>query len=155
MSQGGYNKLQLFLAKIFCVDLNYRDPTGALTRGESAYSVPSADSYIEDEPSVKDWLRETAPGKKDAIRFVSRIFPFVHWLPRYNLQWLIGDLIAGITVGTVVVPQGMSYSKLAELPVQFGLYASFMGVLIYWLFATSKDITIGVSLFREHQFCVR
>ena len=51
----------------------------------------------------------------------------------------------GITVGCVVIPQGMAYAKLAELPVQYGLYASFMGVLIYWLFATSKDITIGVS----------
>lgn len=39
----------------------------------------------------------------------------------------------------------MAYAKLANLPVQFGLYSSFMGVLIYWFFATSKDITIGVS----------
>lgn len=51
----------------------------------------------------------------------------------------------GITVGAVVVPQGMAYAKLAELPVQYGLYSSFMGVLVYWFFATSKDITIGVS----------
>jgi len=40
----------------------------------------------------------------------------------------------------------MAYAKLAELPPQFGLYSSFMGVLIYWFFATSKDITIGVSI---------
>lgn len=46
-------------------------------------------------------------------------------------------------MGAVVVPQGMAYAKLANLPVQFGLYSSFMGVLIYWFFATSKDITIG------------
>ena len=51
----------------------------------------------------------------------------------------------GITVGAVVVPQGMAYATLAGLPPQFGLYSSFMGVLVYWLFATSKDITIGVS----------
>ena len=54
-------------------------------------------------------------------------------------------ILAGITVGAVVVPQGMAYAKLALLPVEFGLYSSFMGVLIYWFFATSKDITIGVS----------
>lgn len=40
----------------------------------------------------------------------------------------------------------MAYAKLALLEPQFGLYSSFMGVLIYWFFATSKDITIGVSL---------
>jgi sodium-independent sulfate anion transporter 11 len=51
----------------------------------------------------------------------------------------------GVTVGAVVVPQSMAYEKLAEVPVQFGLYSSFMGVLVYWLLATSKDITIGVS----------
>lgn len=45
----------------------------------------------------------------------------------------------------MVVPQGMAYAKLANLEVQFGLYSSFMGVLVYWFFATSKDITIGVS----------
>ena len=39
----------------------------------------------------------------------------------------------------------MAYAKLANLEVQFGLYSSFMGVLVYWFFATSKDITIGVS----------
>jgi sodium-independent sulfate anion transporter 11 len=49
----------------------------------------------------------------------------------------------GITIGAVVVPQGMAYAKLANLEVQFGLYSSFMGVLVYWFFATSKDITIG------------
>lgn len=49
-------------------------------------------------------------------------------------------------MGAVVVPQGMAYAALAQLPVQFGLYSSFMGVLTYWTFATSKDITIGVSL---------
>jgi solute carrier family 26 (sodium-independent sulfate anion transporter), member 11 len=56
---------------------------------------------------------------------------------------------AGITVGAVVVPQGMAYATLADLPVQYGLYSSFMGVLIYWFFATSKDITIGVSYLRR------
>lgn len=56
----------------------------------------------------------------------------------------------GITVGAVVVPQGMAYAQLANLDVEYGLYTSFMGVLIYWFFATSKDITIGVS-FQVHK----
>lgn len=58
---------------------------------------------------------------------------------------LYADLYAGVTIGGVVVPQSMSYAELARVPLQYGLYSSFMGVLIYWLFATSKDITIGVS----------
>lgn len=43
----------------------------------------------------------------------------------------------------------MSYALLANVEPQFGLYSSFMGVLIYWFFATSKDITIGVRLPRQ------
>lgn len=50
-------------------------------------------------------------------------------------------------MGAVVVPQGMAYAELANLDPEYGLYSSFMGVLIYWFFATSKDITIGVSSF--------
>jgi sodium-independent sulfate anion transporter 11 len=44
----------------------------------------------------------------------------------------------------------MAYAKLANLAPEFGLYSSFMGVLIYWFFATSKDITIGASLNQQH-----
>ena len=46
----------------------------------------------------------------------------------------------------------MSYATLANLEPQFGLYSSFMGVIVYWFFATSKDITIGVSNFLSLSF---
>jgi hypothetical protein len=58
----------------------------------------------------------------------------------------VANFQSGVTIGAVVVPQSMAYAILAELPPQYGLYSSFMGVLLYWFFATSKDITIGVSL---------
>ena len=62
-----------------------------------------------------------------------------------NRAFILIPSFIGVTVGAVVVPQGMSYAKLAKMPIEYGLYTSFMGVLVYWLFATSKDITIGVS----------
>lgn len=135
------------LAKALGIKLDYRQPTGAskLTRGESVFSVASADSYTEDEPSSTDWLREQVPTGKQVLHYLHNLVPFTRWILRYNLQWFIGDLVAGITIGAVVVPQGMAYAELAELPVEYGLYSSFMGVLIYWFFATSKDITIGVG----------
>ncbi|KAJ3133814.1 hypothetical protein HK100_004067, partial [Physocladia obscura] len=77
-------------------------------------------------------------------RYLKALFPIISWLPRYQIEWLWGDFIAGVTVGLVAVPQSISYaSKLANLPAQFGLYTSFIGVLLYALFATSKDVTIG------------
>lgn len=39
----------------------------------------------------------------------------------------------------------MAYALLAKLPAEYGLYTSFVGFILYWAFATSKDITIGVS----------
>lgn len=68
-----------------------------------------------------------------------------HQLSVLHFHPNITNNLSGITVGAVVIPQGMAYAKLAQLPVEYGLYSSFMGVLIYWFFATSKDITIGVS----------
>ena len=43
----------------------------------------------------------------------------------------------------VLVPQSLSYAKLANLPSEYGLYSSFIGVLTYAFFATSKDVSIG------------
>ncbi|ORX53071.1 sulfate permease [Hesseltinella vesiculosa] len=71
------------------------------------------------------------------------LLPIFKWIHRYNVHWLVGDLIAGITVGIVIVPQSMAYAKIAQLPPQYGLYTGFVGLCIYCLFATSKDISIG------------
>ena len=145
MSASTSTKIGHGLARFLGIRLNENQAKeDALTRGESTYSVDTgSDSYIEGEPRSIDWVNENIPTGNDALQYLRNLFPFTKWVTRYNLQWFIGDLVAGVTVGAVVVPQGMAYAKLAELPVQFGLYSSFMGVLIYWFFATSKDITIG------------
>ncbi|KKK11989.1 hypothetical protein P175DRAFT_0168218 [Aspergillus ochraceoroseus IBT 24754] len=133
------------LAKGLGIKLPPKPQADPVTRGESTFSVGTFDtySYIEPEPTTAEWLSETLPSKRDIAMYFYRLFPFLSWITRYNMQWFSGDLIAGVTVGAVVVPQGMAYAKLAELPVEYGLYSSFMGVLLYWFFATSKDITIG------------
>ncbi|ORZ25757.1 sulfate transporter family-domain-containing protein [Absidia repens] len=80
---------------------------------------------------------------KQSIDYVVSLFPIATWIHRYNIAWLVRDLIAGITVGIVVVPQSMGYAKIAQLPPQYGLYTAFVGLMVYCLFATSKDISIG------------
>ena len=95
--------------------------------------------------SVKTWLTERSQRSvvQQLRAYFTSLFPLFTWLPNYNVTWLMGDLVAGLTVGCVVVPQSMSYAQLASLPAQYGLYSSFVGVLIYCFFATSKDVTIG------------
>ncbi|KAL2165061.1 hypothetical protein VTH06DRAFT_357 [Thermothelomyces fergusii] len=99
--------------------------------------------YVEEEPTVREALHELIPTGRDVVNYIKELFPFLGWIFHYNLTWLLGDFIAGVTVGFVVVPQGMAYALLANLPPEYGLYTSFVGFLFYWAFATSKDITIG------------
>ncbi|KAF4635563.1 hypothetical protein G7Y89_g2537 [Cudoniella acicularis] len=135
------------LAKVLGIKLNERIERNELDeeirRGESIFSSQTAGTYVEVEPTSLEWVQDTIPNGSDLVVYARSLFPFTSWIGRYNLQWLAGDLVAGITIGAVVVPQGMAYALLANLPAQFGLYSSFMGVLVYWFFATSKDITIG------------
>ncbi|XP_055861215.1 sodium-independent sulfate anion transporter-like isoform X4 [Biomphalaria glabrata] len=70
-------------------------------------------------------------------------FPIIHWLPKYRCDTFQSDLIAGLTVGLTVIPQGLAYAQVADLPAQFGLYSAFIGCFIYALMGTSKDITLG------------
>ncbi|KAI0049988.1 sulfate permease [Auriscalpium vulgare] len=103
--------------------------------------------YPEERPALVssvDYVRNlTHDPKRQASNYLKRLFPIFGWITRYNVGWAAGDLIAGLTVGIVVVPQSMSYAQIATLPPQYGLYSAFVGVMTYCLFATSKDVSIG------------
>ncbi|XP_048820686.1 sodium-independent sulfate anion transporter isoform X1 [Lagopus muta] len=83
------------------------------------------------------------PGQRWWQRAVLRRLPVLGWLPRYSLSCLRLDLIAGVTVGLTVVPQALAYAEVAGLPVQYGLYSSFVGCFVYCLLGTAKDVTLG------------
>ncbi|KAI9322710.1 sulfate transporter family-domain-containing protein [Dichotomocladium elegans] len=78
-----------------------------------------------------------------ARHYISSFFPVFQWITRYNSAWMTQDIIAGMTVGMMLVPQGIAYAKVASLDPQYGLYASFVGSCFYFIFGTSKDISIG------------
>ena len=74
---------------------------------------------------------------------MSRFFPFLAMLKSYNKQWLRGDLAAGVTVGIMLIPQGMAYAMIAGLPPIYGLYASTLPLIIYGLLGTSRQLAVG------------
>ncbi|XP_015735191.1 sodium-independent sulfate anion transporter isoform X4 [Coturnix japonica] len=83
------------------------------------------------------------PGQRWWQRAMRRRLPVLGWLPRYSLTCLRLDVTAGITVGLTVVPQALAYAEVAGLPVQYGLYSSFVGCFVYCLLGTAKDVTLG------------
>jgi sodium-independent sulfate anion transporter 11 len=83
------------LAKVLGIKLDDANAPDKTTRGESVFSVSSADTYVEEEPTVGEWFREVAPTGPGMLRYLRNLFPFTHWITRYNLQWFYGDLVAG------------------------------------------------------------
>jgi sulfate permease, SulP family len=69
--------------------------------------------------------------------------PSLDWIKNYKKEWLNGDLSAGLTVGVMLIPQGMAYSMLAGLPPIYGLYAVTLPLIIYALLGTSRQLAVG------------
>lgn len=67
-------------------------------------------------------------------------FPILGWLPRYNLRWIINDLIAGLTIGLMMIPQSLSYAKIATIPVQYGLESAWLPPAIYAIMGSTKGV---------------
>ncbi len=72
-----------------------------------------------------------------------RVFPFVVWLRDCSFSTLKLDLVSGLTVALVLIPQSMAYAQLAGMPVQYGLYASFLPPMLAALFGSSRQLATG------------
>lgn len=99
--------------------------------------------------STKDrwrkWLRETWSEcrRKNWYQWLKVFLPCFWTLEGYRLRDLPIDLLSGFTVGAMVIPQGMSYAKLAGLPVEYGLYAALTPTIGYALFGTCQQLAVG------------
>ncbi len=77
------------------------------------------------------------------MAFLKRIFPFLGWFENYNTAVLRADLVAGVTVALVLIPQSMAYAQLAGLPPYYGLYAAFLPPMVASLFGSSHQLATG------------
>jgi SulP family sulfate permease len=76
-------------------------------------------------------------------RFSLSFIPILQWLPKYEWrQWLRADVIAGVTLWGVVVPEGMAYAGLAGMPPQAGLYTILAALVAYAIFGTSRQLVV-------------
>jgi SulP family sulfate permease len=74
---------------------------------------------------------------------MQKFLPFLGWLPHYKKSDFPKDVVAGLTVGIILVPQGMAYAMIAGLPPVYGLYTALVPVLIYAFLGTSRQVGMG------------
>ncbi|XP_022771140.1 sulfate transporter 3.1-like isoform X2 [Durio zibethinus] len=98
------------------------------------------ETFFPDDP-LRQFKNKT-PSRK-FILGLGYFLPILDWAPRYSLQFLKADLIAGITIASLAIPQGISYAKLANLPPILGLYSSFIPPLVYAMMGSSRDLAVG------------
>ncbi len=72
-----------------------------------------------------------------------RLFPFLGWFQNYGFSTFRADLLAGVTVALVLIPQSMAYAQLAGLPAYYGLYASFLPPMVAAAFGSSYQLATG------------
>ncbi|MFE6964313.1 SulP family inorganic anion transporter [Agromyces sp. NPDC057679] len=84
-------------------------------------------------------------GDMNRRRTAAGLVPIAGWIRGYDRRWLRGDLIAGVTVAALIVPKNLGYAGIAGIPLQNGLYAAAAGALLYGIFGTSRQISMGPS----------
>jgi len=116
---------------------------------DTANKLPNGEELQAEQPEAAPMDVALVPDGQPANKcrkvgkYVKKKFPILFWLPKYNLSSFVSDLIAGVTVGLTVIPQGIAYAQVAGLDSQYGLYSAFMGCFVYCVFGSAKDITIG------------
>jgi len=110
------------------------------------------DKLLEDPKGIHQKILRNTPfcysndGKtiwKRIITLFQSFFPIVLWIWDLTRSKVFGDILAGITVGIMLIPQSMSYAQIAGLQSSYGLYAGFMPPLIYSFMGTSRQLAVG------------
>uniref|UniRef100_A0A8C2G2V7 Chloride anion exchanger-like n=1 Tax=Cyprinus carpio TaxID=7962 RepID=A0A8C2G2V7_CYPCA len=72
------------------------------------------------------------------------LLPIIGWMKTYSFKdWLLNDILSGVSTGLVAVLQGLAFSLLASIPTWYGLYAAFFPVIMYFFLGTSRHISVG------------
>ncbi|CAN7011096.1 unnamed protein product [Brassica rapa subsp. trilocularis] len=99
-----------------------------------------ADVFFPDDP-LERFRNQTWRNK--VILGLQSLFPIFTWGSQYDLKLFRSDVISGLTIASLAIPQGISYAKLANLPPIVGLYSSFVPPLIYSVLGSSKHLAVG------------
>lgn len=104
------------------------------------FKTTMKETFFSDDPlrPFKD-----QPRSRKFVLGLQAVFPILDWGRSYSFSKFKGDIIAGLTIASLCIPQDIGYAKLAGLLPQYGLYSSFVPPLIYAFMGSSRDIAIG------------
>ncbi|KAF5742955.1 Sulfate transporter 3 5 isoform 1 [Tripterygium wilfordii] len=117
--------------------VNYATPRGFGTKLRSGFK----ETLFPDDP-----FRQFKNENNSLLRIkraIQYFIPIFYWLPNYNFGLFKYDVLAGLTITSLAIPQGISYARLASIPPIIGLYSSFVPPLIYAVFGSSKHLAVG------------
>ena len=99
-------------------------------------------SFLSEDPNLQRGRRGATRAARALPRatghYLVEKVPVVHWILRYNPRWLFNDVLSGITVGVMLIPQALAYAKIATIPGEFGLMSSWLPNFLYFFMGTSK-----------------
>ncbi|XP_067430551.1 sulfate anion transporter 1 isoform X1 [Thunnus thynnus] len=95
---------------------------------------------------LKSKLKQSVTCSAPRVRStLTGFFPVVRWLPKYKLrEYVWGDVMSGVIVGIILVPQAIAYCLLAGVEPIYGLYTSFYANIIYFIMGTSRHVSVGI-----------
>lgn len=110
------------------------------------YSVPEGGSNTRKPfcDVARERINEHIHPPRSMDEWIGTFLPCYTWLRTYDWRAiLVTDILAGLAVGVMAVPQSMSYAKLAELPVEYGLYSALFPIWAYSVFGSSRQLAVG------------
>lgn len=139
-SNGGNNNINM---QSHCVDIGMEvhkvmPPPHTSTAKKLKHGLK--ETFFPDDP-----LRQFRgqPSKRKLILAAQYMFPIIQWGSEYSLKLFKSDIISGLTIASLAIPQGISYANLANLPPIVGLYSSFVPPLVYAVLGSSRDLAVG------------
>ncbi|EGC39551.1 hypothetical protein DICPUDRAFT_74877 [Dictyostelium purpureum] len=124
---------------------------GAKSRAEPAPEEEDKTAKFTSNPenftkfSMKEFATDSIKSFKIkmVLNYLFSMIQITKWVPKYQLKYIKDDVISSLTVGFMIVPQAMAYAILGGMPPIYGLYAAFIAPVMYGIFGTSNEVSVG------------